>query len=522
MLTVRWRVRTLMGLVVIVALSVKCVIFVRSKHLARRLESETEKWGWDHRREPYQVDPAKALKQLKLPTDVIAPMLRTAMTSQDPWVRLRASDVLCDAADRSGASDPVAAELLLAALQDQECLIRIRAPDGLARLDDSTRRKAIDVLAGQLRQPDRLGQLVAAIGLSRFGDEGQGSATVLTDRFRGDDVASRLWELYLLGRTGRAAMRSIPIVVSEMTSPDAEKRAVLFANSFWFIPAWHSTELERVLDPWEIILRSFNSCELGAVVLGRIGPEGERQAVDLLIGMVRGDDESLRTRAIAALGSLGPRAPAAIPTLLALAERRAPARPGETDFHAELRLVTALERVCTGADPRLVAGLNRMLKSSERAKRMGAAQTFSHLKPPAPAAVPMLIEALNDETQSVRCDAAVALGRYEEPQRGAALPALLDALQDKDEWVRCMAAKSLARYRAGAQQAVPTLAQILGSERPALRGHAAVILGEFGPAASSAVPALQKARHDVDKFVHDAAEKALQAVTPSVAASPIE
>ena len=127
------------------------------------------------------------------------------------------------------------------------------------------------------------------------------------------------------------------------------------------------------MDPWEIILKSFNSCELGAVVLGRIGPEGERQAVDLLIGMVRGDDESLRARAIAALGSLGPRAATAIPTLLALADQRAPVRPEETAYHAELRLVTALKRVCTGGDPRLVAALIRMLKSGERAKRMAAA-----------------------------------------------------------------------------------------------------------------------------------------------------
>ena len=40
-----------------------------------------------------QGDPAKALKQFKLPADVIAPMLRTAMTSQDPWVRQQATDV---------------------------------------------------------------------------------------------------------------------------------------------------------------------------------------------------------------------------------------------------------------------------------------------------------------------------------------------------------------------------------------------------------------------------------------------
>ena len=54
----------------------------------------------------YEGDPAKALKQFKLAADVIAPMLRTAMTSENPWVRLQATDVLCDAAERSGDSGP--------------------------------------------------------------------------------------------------------------------------------------------------------------------------------------------------------------------------------------------------------------------------------------------------------------------------------------------------------------------------------------------------------------------------------
>jgi HEAT repeat protein len=102
------------------------------------------------------------------------------------------------------------------------------------------------------------------------------------------------------------------------------------------------------------------------------------------------------------------------------------------------------------------------------------------------------------------------------------LPALLDALPDQDEWVCCMAAKSLACYRAGARQAVPTIVKFLRSEKPVLRTYATKILGEFGPAARSAVPVLLKARHDADKSVRDAAEKALEAVSPSETANPEE
>jgi HEAT repeat protein len=100
---------------------------------------------------------------------------------------------------------------------------------------------------------------------------------------------------------------------------------------------------------------------------------------------------------------------------------------------------------------------------------------------------------------------------------GAAFPG-----GNPDEWVCSMAAKSLAYYRAGAPQAVPAIIKLLRSEKPVLRGHAAKILGEFGPAASSAIPVLQKARHDAGRFVREAAETALEAVSPSETANPDE
>ena len=243
-------------------------MFFQSRHLVSRLESETEKWRWDNRRHPYPGDPAEALKRIKLPADVIAPMLRTAMTSQDPWVRLQATDVLCDAAERPGAPDPVLTELLLGALQDRESLIRIRAAEGLACLDDNSRRKAVDILLGQLRRPDRLEQLVAAIGLARFAKEGQASVRILTDRFRGGRRGGRI------GTRGGTAGRRYP-------HRDGTWRRRIVADA----------------------------CNSRASGRSRPG-----------------------------------RPPTAIPTLLALAERRAPVRPGESDWQAELRLATALER----------------------------------------------------------------------------------------------------------------------------------------------------------------------------------
>ena len=159
-------------------------------------------------------------------------------------------------------------------------------PEVLARLDANTRRKAVDILAGQLRRPDCLGQLVAAIGLSRFGKEGKASATILTDRFREGDVASRLWDLYLLGRTGPAASRSVPAIVREMTSPDAEKSVMFFVNPFMLSKKpGIGMNSNGFWIPRKTIQLPSDLCSLGADVLGRIGPEGERQAVEILVGV---------------------------------------------------------------------------------------------------------------------------------------------------------------------------------------------------------------------------------------------
>jgi HEAT repeat protein len=145
MMTLRWRVRTLAGLVVVVALGIKGVIYLRSfvdaparrealirlirsprpasaestlvsalsdwdpdvrrtaawalveigskspdlvTILVGELEVQTEQWQMDHRWNPRQIHPAPALKRMKLAPAIIAPLLRKAMASQEPSVRL--------------------------------------------------------------------------------------------------------------------------------------------------------------------------------------------------------------------------------------------------------------------------------------------------------------------------------------------------------------------------------------------------------------------------------------------------
>lgn len=442
--------------------------------LVAMLEEETEEPHYDT---VFYVPPppirraGDALKRIKPPAAVVAPMLRAAMASPHPWTRLQATEVLCDAAGRPGPPAPDLAPMLLAALRDREPAIRMPVPEALARLDADARQKAVAILLEQLREPDRPTQLLAAVGLARFDPEGRAAAAVLADRLRASDAAARLsapapeppartgvpeitirmvtpgepgqevggllgarlLDLYLLGRLGPVARPAVPEVVRAMTARDAGENVPFFLGAFetgrrtWYSSvinwgllmgetgqsfsngAWNSIPVDWALNSGEGRPLQSSLCRMGAAVLGRIGPEAEREAVDLLIGMLRGGDESQALGAADALGALGPRASEAFPALLAQAEREKPGPPGDGDWHATSRLTTALTKVCAGDDPRLVAALIRLLTSIDPTKRAAAATTLGQLEHPAPAAVPALREARHDPEEFVRDAAEKAL-----------------------------------------------------------------------------------------------------------------
>jgi HEAT repeat protein len=117
--------------------------------------------------------------------------------------------------------------------------------------------------------------------------------------------------------------------------------------------------------------------------------------------------------------------------------------------------------------------------------------------PPPLAAVPSLLSLLQDEDRGVRLRAALALGDLAREVRRV-LPPLRSALQeaalhDEDGGVRAEAVRAL--LRAGPQPAteIGALVDALRSEVDAVRFHAALALGDLGPAGRPAVPALIRA-----------------------------
>lgn len=176
--------------------------------------------------------------------------------------------------------------------------------------------------------------------------------------------------------------------------------------------------------------------------------------------------------------------------------------------------------------------------------RLAAVQVLSEIGPSAQTAEPTLLSMLTHERPDMREAAATALVVIR-PETSAALNALMHALLDRYEPVRMAAEAALdviepewrvtpmadrtmqsliedmkqGHATAGVvllrfgRAAVPKLMGLLGDESRSVRQSAISLLGNIGPDAESAIPALADVTsHDANGLVRRAAERALMQI----------
>ena len=140
-------------------------------------------------------------------------------------------------------------------------------------------------------------------------------------------------------------------------------------------------------------------------------------------------------------------------------------------------------------DRRMVKHLVAALEDPDEAVRREAARALGHLGGAADPARPALHVALDDPRPSVRWAASRAL--FDLGARPSELSPLTRALASEDPYVRGFAAFSLGEMGPPARDAVPALAAALRHPDGYTRGGAAAALAKLGPAAAEAVPTLQ-------------------------------
>jgi HEAT repeat protein/outer membrane protein assembly factor BamB len=179
--------------------------------------------------------------------------------------------------------------------------------------------------------------------------------------------------------------------------------------------------------------------------------------------------------------------------------------------HEDLHGVTfaIIQRIGPPAIPLLVD----LLRDERDSIRRRAVDELIDLSPQTARIQPALRRALRDEDSVVAGDAARALGalgRRASPSVGA----LVMTLSHADPYVRIYAAEALASIGPNAARATHALAEALGDPIPGVRWAACEALGRIGPAARSAVPQLIEALEDEFLYVRIFAAGALGSIGP--------
>ncbi|MFH1418321.1 MAG: HEAT repeat domain-containing protein [Planctomycetota bacterium] len=222
-------------------------------------------------------------------------------------------------------------------------------------------------------------------------------------------------------------------------------------------------------------------------------------AVPALAAVVREPSSDMRLDATWALGQIGPDAIAAVPTLIeALSADNLELRKGVTDA---LHKIAPRSDIVTDA---LVSNWTTELKSLDDRERAEAVVALGHIGARAAAAVPDLMNLIEDPTSG----AAQALGRMG-PAAAEAVPALTDALQHSEPHVRQLAADALGRIGPPARSAVPALVRSLDDENAEVRWRAATAVGMIGAHDSGSIQALAALLHDQDAQLRDRVAEAL-------------
>ena len=182
-----------------------------------------------------------------------------------------------------------------------------------------------------------------------------------------------------------------------------------------------------------------------------------------------------------------------------------------TPEHEDLHAVSLeiLRRIGPPAMPLLM----ELLRHERDSVRRNAADALIDLAPHTESIQPALRRALRDEDVMVAGDAARALGALGS-RASPSVGALVDTLSHEDPYVRIYAAEALASIGPSAARATNALAGALGDPVPGVRWAACEALARIGPAAQSAVPQLIDALEDEFLYVRIFAAGALGAIGP--------
>jgi HEAT repeat protein len=369
--------------------------------------------------------------------------------------------------------------------------------------------------------------LVACCGVllwaARIAWESQHPAIAAAQRLKARSAFERVEATRQLGQLGLGdASEAIPPLIAALNDADPEVRvaAAEALNPVISNAVANGTAPTAIRDALTGLQRALRDRDAdvriaAASVLGFISQSsGSARVIDIdtvvssLASSLSDPEENARLALISALAGCGPHVTVAPPRELIAAMKDKSARN-------RAAAVSALARFPCSLDP-WVPSLLRILEQDEPQVRDACGWALNREKPPAftAAVVHELIEALEIRNRYVRYFSARALLPHTRaPETAAAIPGLLsivhemtslnqdvrgnkgDAFEERplDHDPVQVAIVLLGRLAAGkpsADTVIAALCEVAGSGHSSQRSAAAYALGEFGPTAEPAIPAL--------------------------------
>lgn len=236
-----------------------------------------------------------------------------------------------------------------------------------------------------------------------------------------------------------------------------------------------------------------------ARILGEVGPAAAT-AVPTLVKSLESDNAGLRYEATNSLGMINGDPKIAVPAISKLLKDPLPL--------LRFAAIEALQRY--GRDAKTsVPQLKELLNEKEPMLAVSAARAMMEIDggtgPNVAAAQAVLIDGLKSDRSDISAEAVHGLAVIGTP----AVPAIQTLITGHHDQTCVNACDALAAIGAGADKAIEQLVNAAKSTDPALRWHAISALGDVGPAAKSAAPVLIACLSDQDTQVKLSAERSL-------------
>lgn len=393
------------------------------------------------------------------------------LSDEDWQVRRQAAFDLAALQD----DDRTTVAALISSLSDDDSRVRRAAADALGEIGPKASR-SIPALLNLFDDIDPSVIESAARATGLMGSRASRANDELTMLLQHSDARIRGAAAVSIGQLGRRARSSMPELSQNLGDADPAVRAAA-AHSLGAMgtsASKYSSRLVRLLDDGEPEVRNAASR-----ALGRIG----RGAVEVLIRTLQNGDPVFLQSVVDTLGLIGP---SATPQLIESVQSK--------DEQTLVRQYATLALAKIGPDDRrVVPALIAALGDNKADIRRAAAEAIGNVGPSAANASDRLINLASNHREEVlvREFSIAALARIA-PQDEAVNAALVNAVADGDPRIYKAAVAALVAVRSTTigDNDVPALIRQLQSEVPGTRITAAQQLGECGPYAASAVPAL--------------------------------